>query len=531
MAGAQITGLREHNDGPMTGPTAPRGRLAGAVEFARRQPGRLLAYILTLHVVIWTLLPILVCPNLQLDLVEDLALGKEWQLGYWKHPPLPWWLADIAYRITGDIHAIYLLGPLSAAACMYFVWRLAREVVPPLPALASVLALEGIHFFNFSVVKFAHDQMQLPFWALTGWVFYRAVTTGRILDWALSGAFLALAFWSKYAAFALSATLGLFLLFDPQARQCWRTVGPYIMALVFLLVLAPHLWWLIDSGFAPFRYVDSRAIAATHWYDFVWFPLRWTLSQIFFLVPALILLALLLRGAATRRAGLREDFTYRYVLALAFGPFAVTTLAAALFGRLPVAMWGYPLWSFLPLAIVMTFDTAIPAKRLGHFARAFLGIFVATPVLYAGIELFEPFLRDRVKATQFPGRPMAEAITQQWRSRTGATLVYVSGRETTPPGTGEFAANNLAVYSPDRPHVVVHGKLALSPWIDPADLARRGAVLVWEMDTEAAALPADLRAAFPTAEMQPPLVLRRQNLRPRSPAIVGYAFVLPRDQK
>ena len=29
--------------------------------------------------------------NLQLDLVEDLALGREWQLGYWKHPPLPWW--------------------------------------------------------------------------------------------------------------------------------------------------------------------------------------------------------------------------------------------------------------------------------------------------------------------------------------------------------------------------------------------------------------------------------------------------------
>jgi hypothetical protein len=32
--------------------------------------------------------PILICPNLQLDLVDDLALGKEWQLGYWKHPPL-----------------------------------------------------------------------------------------------------------------------------------------------------------------------------------------------------------------------------------------------------------------------------------------------------------------------------------------------------------------------------------------------------------------------------------------------------------
>ena len=197
-----------------------------AISAARREPATVLAWVLGIHLVVWTVLPILVCPNLQLDLVEDLALGKEWQLGYWKHPPLPWWAADLVYRITGNIHAVYILGPLSAVACMYVVWRLAREVVEPFPALAAVLALEGLHFYNFSVVKFAHDQMQLPFWALTGWFFYRALTRGRARDWLLAGAFLALAFWSKYAAFALAATLGLFLLFDPTARRAWRTPGP-----------------------------------------------------------------------------------------------------------------------------------------------------------------------------------------------------------------------------------------------------------------------------------------------------------------
>ena len=55
--------------------------------------------VLALHVVIWTALPALLSHNLQLDLVEDLALGREWQLGYWKHPPLPWWVADAIYRL------------------------------------------------------------------------------------------------------------------------------------------------------------------------------------------------------------------------------------------------------------------------------------------------------------------------------------------------------------------------------------------------------------------------------------------------
>ena len=89
------------------------------MDFARREPGKCLAVVLVLHVVIWTALPALLSHNLQLDLAEDLALGREWQLGYWKHPPLPWWLADLAYRIAGDVRAVYLLGPLSPRpACM-----------------------------------------------------------------------------------------------------------------------------------------------------------------------------------------------------------------------------------------------------------------------------------------------------------------------------------------------------------------------------------------------------------------------------
>ena len=80
-----------------------RSRLARAVRYAHNEPGRCLAAVLGLHLVVWTLLPMLVSHNLQLDLAEDLALGREWQLGYWKHPPLPWWLADLAYRAVGDV--------------------------------------------------------------------------------------------------------------------------------------------------------------------------------------------------------------------------------------------------------------------------------------------------------------------------------------------------------------------------------------------------------------------------------------------
>jgi hypothetical protein len=181
----------------------------------------------------------------------------------------------------------------------------------------------------------------------------------------------------------------------------------------------------------------------------------------------------------------------------------------------------------MPLAAVMWLAPVLDATRLRLFARACLAVLIAMPLAYAADELFEPFLRDRPKATQFPGDLLAQTITRQWRDVTGTPLAYVGGAEFGPSGIGEFAPNTVAVYSPDRPHVVAHGESRLSPWIDPADLDRRGVVLIWEGQATHD-LPENLKAAFPRAELKPPLTLPRRTLYPRNPATVNYAFVRPR---
>jgi 4-amino-4-deoxy-L-arabinose transferase-like glycosyltransferase len=491
-----------------------------------RKPGHVLAWVLGLHLVVWTVLPALVCRNLQLDLAEGLALGREWQLGYWKHPPLPWWIEDLAFRAVGDVRIVYLLGPLACTIALYAVWRLGCRVTSPQNALVAVLALEGLHFFNLTAVKFNHDVLQLPLWGLTGLFVYRAIVDGRWSDWILSGIWLALAVWTKYTVVALAVPIGLFLLIDPQARQSWRTPGPYLMAAVFLAVIAPHLAWLVAHDFLPLYHADARAQAAAHWYELIAFPVRWIASQAFFLLPTAGLLAVLLVGA--RRAACAEGLARRYVTVLALGPFVLVTLGTGLLGRLAVAMWGYPLWTFLPLAAVMWFEPVSDLRRLRLFARACLIVLLAMPIAYAADELLVPFLRDRPKATQFPGQLLAQTITQRWRDTTGMPLAYVGGADFGSSGAGEFAANLVAIYSPDRPHVVVHGLPALSPWIDPADLDRRGAVFLWEAPDSAAGLPDNIKAAFPRAELQPPLTLPRQTLYPRTPAVVNYAVLRPR---
>ena len=286
---------------------------------------------------------------------------------------------------------------------------------------------------------------------------------------------------------------------------------------------APNIGWVVTHGFQPVPYVDERAKEAAHWYQVLGYPLRWTVSQAFFLLPTAGLVALLYAGRKPKRRPLGSAFARRYIAALALGPFLFTTVVAMLTGRLPVAMWGYPLWSFAPLAFLMWFAPDLEDIGLRRFAAAFAIVFLVLPMAYVADEKLEPLVRDRQKATHFPGRQMAAVITGVWRRETGTPLHYVAGAPL-PGGAGEFAANNLAVYSADHPHVIVHGDPALSPWIDMTDVHESGAVLVWQGKPD---IPPALKARFPRAELQKSLVLPQLTVVPNSPAVVHYAILPP----
>jgi 4-amino-4-deoxy-L-arabinose transferase-like glycosyltransferase len=505
------------------GTTAARaGILATIVDFALRKPGQTLAILLGAHLVVWTLLPFLTSPNLELDLAEDLALGKEWQLGYWKHPPLPWWMADLAYRLTGLVEVVYVLGPLAVIGCFIAVYLLARDIAGPVQALIATLSLVGIHYYNYSAVKFAHDQMQLPFWALTALFFYRGLVRDRALDWMLAGAMLALAFWSKYAAFALAISLGLFLVIDPVARQALRTKGPWLMVAAFLVVIAPNAWWLVDSGFLPMQYVSDRARIPEVWHEYITRPVKWVLGQIFFTHPTLILLGLTLLPRTEPPPPLTAPaaLARRYATMLAFGPFAAVTVISLLTGRFPVQMWGYPLWSFLPLAALLWFGPVTDLRRMYFFAAGVIFLFLLAPAIWIGTTIADPYFRTRPKASDFPGRAIAAHVTRDWHAKTGTKLGYVAGTE--------FAANNVAVYSPDRPHVLVHGRPRISPWIDMDDLRKRGVLVIWE-DGLTLANAEEWRKTF-GAEGEPQILEVPRHSGSRVPkARIAYWIVPPRN--
>src|SRR5271170_5088729 len=137
---------------------------SGLIGWIESRPQAALAAFLALHFAVWTALPTLLYANLPLDLIEALIYGREWQLGYDKLPPLPWWLVEIMYRIFDADAAYYALAQISVIIAFVAVWATARKLVGATGALVSVLIIDGMHYLQYTAVKFNHDVIQLPFW-------------------------------------------------------------------------------------------------------------------------------------------------------------------------------------------------------------------------------------------------------------------------------------------------------------------------------------------------------------------------------
>jgi 4-amino-4-deoxy-L-arabinose transferase-like glycosyltransferase len=469
------------------------------LDWIEQRPDAAFAVFAVLHVAVWTALPAAFYLNLPLDLIEAQVYGREWQLGYDKLPPLPWGLIEVVNITLGKEFLYYALAQLVVFASFALIWLLALPLVGATGALLSVLILDGMHYFNFTAVKFNHDVVQLPFWSLAGFSFWAALRRQSMVYWVLLGLSLGGALWAKYFVIVLAAPLALFLLFNRDARKALATPGPYIAATVALIVAAPHLIWLVQNDFLPFRYADARAAPVRGAFDHVLRPLQFFVGQLFFAAPALIIAMPLvfLRGEQRQPAPIADAFDRHIVTLLAFGPAAAVTALSLVSGRGTVAMWGYPLWLFTGLWIVLRAGaiTRVALKWAVTIWAAVSVLFVAAFVGHFGVR---PHLGQHYFTELFPGEHLAREVSSRFRTTTGQPLTYVIGRM--------WDGGNVSYYAPEHPRVLIDGDPRRAPWIDLADLKARGAVVIWT-HAEPRVIPEAFRAFSAGAEVQPPLQL------------------------
>jgi 4-amino-4-deoxy-L-arabinose transferase-like glycosyltransferase len=473
----------------------------------------------------WTLVAALTQPNAPLDTVEWLAWGRQWQLGYPKHPPLTGWIGEMAFDV-GGLPAVYLLGCLAVAVALWSAWCLARRLMPPHLALIAVLALDGSLFFTQRTGEFNNNLVLNGLWALGVLGFVRAVSGDRAWAWLGTGVALGLAFLAKYAAVMLAGAMLLTMLAEPGARRAWRRPGPYLAAAAGALVVLPHLVWLVRHDWPTGAYVAERAATgggvATHFMEIGSF----FGANLLRLTPAAVILGLLLtRSRPAPAADATVGQERRLLTWLVAIPLA-TLLLLALVGWNVRADYGSPLWTFAP-ACLLAWRTPAPSPAAWRRAiGGWLVVAVLSVATFTGLNLLSPSLRERTARIHFPGRPLAEAVERRWAARARGPLPIVAGNW--------WLAGNVSLYGTGR--AAVFGSATFDghvpdprgvDWTNDHDLERRGAILLWDAGRWGDDVPLDLRRRYPAAEGLAPVSLPYHYARRLPPARVGLALIAP----
>ena len=263
----------------------------------KKNINHIFSIFLVSHLVIWTLIPFFSNTNLPLDVIEALAWGSNLDWGFEKHPPLSAFFLETFFQIFGNQDwAFYLLSQIFIVTSFIIIFKLAKEFLKDETyALISVFLLEGIYFFNFTTPEFNVNVCQIPFWTLTIYYAWQSFKNDKIYNWVLFGLFAGLGVLSKYLFIYLLIGIKLFFIYH-LIKNKKLNIKFLIPIVVFLLVLSPHLIWLVENDYKTISYGLKRtSLEDSTLINHLIYPIKFVFKQIGVLLPFFVLLSLILK--------------------------------------------------------------------------------------------------------------------------------------------------------------------------------------------------------------------------------------------
>lgn len=437
---------------------------------------RLATFVIAVYCTVWAAC-LLTLPGFYLDTYDMFAFGQAWQLGYWKHPPLPAWLAELGFVVTGgwpQSQSILAVG--AAALTLIYLFRLARDIRGAQWALVAVALSMVNYYFTRPIETLNHNIVQLPLWVMTVFYFRRAFLTSSRSAWVLLGVVAALLLYAKYSGGLLLGLLTLFALVQPDYRRRLASPGPYITAAVFLVLLSPHLWWLASNDFLPFRYPFESMPRFTTLTDRAISPVMFVLAQVAFHLPMLLVLAiglvgwrqgagkLTLAGAHASRA----DFWL--IMLSGVVPIVIIGLSSVWSGTSVRPEVGGSLVALSGLVLVLLLPASLKVRRPVLAGVVWAALMLGAPIGWI-IMLHANASNGRVAPEMISDRALSAAMAANWEQRMATPLTIVAGRS--------IDAGPVSLYAKPRPLVLIDFDLQHSSWITPERLDREGALAVW----------------------------------------------------
>ena len=215
---------------------------------------------LALHLCVWTLYAtISKSPgNIHHDMAEAFAWGREFEPGYYKHPPFWSHVAGLWFMAMPRTEwAFYLLAMLNACIGLWGVWLLAGRFLAPDRRLIAVLLMQFVPFFHFLGFKYNANTILLSLWPFAIYFYLRLVDERSVATGLMLGFVSGLGMLSKYYFALLLVSFAVISLMDRRRRGVLATAAPWVAIVAMIVVVGPHLVWLRQSDFLPLEYVSS----------------------------------------------------------------------------------------------------------------------------------------------------------------------------------------------------------------------------------------------------------------------------------
>ena len=318
------------------------------------------------HLTLWTLVPTFSNINLPLDTIEALAWGSNLDWGFDKHPPFSAFAVELFFFIFGSNDwAYYLLSQLFVIVAFIYVWKFSNEILESKAlALVSLLALEGIFFYNFTTPEFNVNVSQLPFWAMTVYFFWKSLQTNRKTFWFLFGISSALGFLSKYLFVYILFSLFLYLIFNLKKYK--NQIKNYFFSVIIsLLILTPHFIWLYENNFSTITYGLRRSsLGNTEFIAHLINPIIFIFNQLIILLPFLIMIFVLLKKIKLLKL---KNQKIIFLFIITFLPIILILFTSFFTGAKIRTMWMTPFYLFFGVFFIEYFKKHIDLKKFKRF--------------------------------------------------------------------------------------------------------------------------------------------------------------------
>ena len=362
--------------------------------------------------------------GVHIDSLEAYAWGREFKLGYYKHPPFWAWVAGLWFMVFPKTDwCFWLLSELNGALGLAGAYALMGRFCGQRTRLLCVFLLMLTPFYQFNALRFNANTILLSIWPWTMYFFVRSIETRRTTFAICCGVLAGFALLSKYFGLVLIGCCFVAALTHHHRRAYFSSAAPYLSLLIACALFTPHVIWLFRDGFQPLFYmatkIDLRDRAVSNsFFQFI------GASMAFFAAPLAVLLAARWRGGADRTPLPASENGRSFENVIAFSPFILTLIAGSA-GHTALAIpFGVPIFSLV----------ALPLLRLvrPNEDKAFAYARGAVIALMAGCAIAAPFISGVFAGMKHKDhiKPQAEATRTAialWREKTGAPLRFAGG--------------------------------------------------------------------------------------------------------